>query len=767
MGEEKPEIVLRVAEAFSDDRDQGKVRIPGDALKKLGLKAGDYVEIQGQRTTVAIADRGYISDAGLNIIRMDFITRKNAGVSVGENVTIRPAEVEEAESVVLAPVSNISVKGPTNWLNRLLDRRPVTKGDEVSVNGGLGTGLGGIDELFEDIFMGMNIAPFFGEPLRFVVVSTTPKGYVFISDNTEITISAQSKQALEEAKIRQVSYEDIGGLDDAIAKIREMVEIPLRHPEIFMRLGIEPPKGVLLYGPPGTGKTLLARAVASESGASFYAINGPEIMSKWVGDAEKRLREIFDNAEKNAPAIVFIDEIDAIAPKREESVGEVEHRVVSQLLTLMDGLKGRGNVIVIAATNRPNAIDPALRRPGRFDREIYIGVPDERGRLQILKIHTRRVPLDKSVDLEYLARITHGFVGADIEALVKEAAMNAIRRNMNELNLSESSKIPRSVLEKLYVTLDDFQEALRFVRPSALREVLIERPNVKWEDIGGLEEVKQRLIEAIEWPIKYPEAFKKAGISPPKGILLFGPPGTGKTLLARAVAGETESNFILVKGAEIMSKWVGESEKNVREIFDRAKRVAPCVIFFDEIDAIASTRAIAEENRVDAQVVDTLLSELDGLEPLKNVTVLAATNRIDILDPAILRAGRFDEIIFVPPPDTKEREAIFRVYINKMPVENKEELIKDLAARTEGFVGADIERLTKEAALIALRKIRDNLDKIAKNEMELKITKEDFDRALEIVHPSLTKSQVEEYYAQAAKFYSRGKSIATESKYFG
>ncbi|MEM3829977.1 MAG: CDC48 family AAA ATPase, partial [Conexivisphaerales archaeon] len=664
-----------------------------------------------------------------------------------------------------APLSQANIKN-TDFLSKLLEGRPVTKGDEVSA----GRTASSFDEdIINAIFMSFSNfgVPLFGEPMRFVVINTVPKGYVFISDKTQITIAPQSKQALEEAKIRQVSYEDIGGLDDAVAKIREMVEIPLRHPEIFMRLGIEPPKGVLLYGPPGTGKTLLARAVASESGASFFSINGPEIISKWVGDAEKRLREIFENAEKSAPSIIFIDEIDAIAPKREESTGEVEHRVVSQLLTLMDGLKGRGNVIVIAATNRPNAIDPALRRPGRFDREIYIGVPDEKGRLQILKIHTRKVPLDKEVDLEYLARITHGFVGADLEALVKEAAMNAIRRNMDELNISEDERIPRSVLEKLYLTMEDFREALRFVRPSAMREVLIERPNVRWEDIGGLNAVKQRLVEIIEWPLKYPNAFKAAGISPPKGVLLFGPPGTGKTLLARAVASETESNFILVKGPEIFSKYVGESEKNIREVFDRAKRVAPSIIFLDEIDAIASNREASEENRVEAQVVNALLNELDGLEPLKNVIVLAATNRIELIDPAILRAGRFDEIIFVPPPSLEERKSILRVYLSKMPIANLDKIIDDLAARTEGFVGADIEKLAKDAAMIALRRNFDSMDKINSGEEKVEITPEDFYSALEIVKPSLTKDQVEYYIKQAERLYKRREVAEKQEKYFG
>ncbi|MCW1292826.1 MAG: CDC48 family AAA ATPase [Candidatus Parvarchaeota archaeon] len=766
--DEKPEIVLKVAEAFPEERDRGIVKIPSDALKKLGVKPGDFVEIVGQKSTVAIADRGYITDASLNIARMDFTIRKNAGVSIGENVVIRKldsSEIAEAEVVTLAPLTHSNIK-ESDFLVTLLRGRPLTKGDEISVGR---TASSFDDDFINAIFMSFSNfgVPFFGETLRFLVINTVPKGYVYITENTQINISLQSRQVLEEAKIRQVSYEDIGGLDDAVSKIREMVEIPLRHPEIFMRLGIEPPKGVLLYGPPGTGKTLLARAVASESGASFFSINGPEIISKWVGDAEKRLREIFENAEKNAPSIIFIDEIDAIAPKREESTGEVEHRVVSQLLTLMDGLKGRGNVIVIAATNRPNAIDPALRRPGRFDREIYIGVPDEKGRLQILKIHTRKVPLDKEVNLEYLAKVTHGFVGADLEALVKEAAMNAIRRNIDALNISKDEKIPRNVLENLYVTMSDFEEALRFVRPSAMREVLIERPNVKWEDIGGLDAVKQRLIEVVEWPLKYPNAFKELGISAPKGVLLYGPPGTGKTLLARAVAGETEYNFILVKGPEIFSKYVGESERNIREIFDRAKRVAPSIIFIDEIDAIAASRDGSEENRVESQVVNALLNELDGLEPLKNVIVIAATNRIELIDPAILRAGRFDEIVFVPPPSLEERKSILRVYLSKMPVADKENMIEMLAARTEGFVGADIEKLAKYAALIALRRNIDSIEKINNGEEKIEVKKEDFEAALELVKPSLTKDQVDYYIKQAERFYKSREIVKKEEKYFG
>lgn len=753
---------LKVAEAHQDSIGFNIVKIDTNAMKQIGVRAGDYVEIEGNRKTIAQVDRSYPADLNLRIIRMDGTTRKNAKATVGENVMVRKADVTDADVVNLAPVTNTSIKGGEELVGRLLNGRAVSKGDLVTAGNGNRGGIGSIfgdTDIFDMVFHGGGFpAPIFGMgELRFVVTSTSPKGYAVITEDTEINISTEPVKMTEEARVKHVSYEDVGGISDAVGKIREMVEMPLKHPEIFMRLGISPPKGVLLYGPPGTGKTLLARAVADESEAHFISINGPEVMSKWVGDAEKKLRELFEDAEKNAPAIIFIDEIDAIATKREESMGEVEHRVVSQLLTLMDGLKGRGKVIVIAATNRPNAIDPALRRPGRFDREIMIGVPNEKGRLEILKIHSRNMPMEKSVDLPYLSRITYGFVGADLESLIKEAAMNVIRRNINELNLKENENIPKAALEKLVVRMDDFREAIRFVRPSALREVLIEKPNVTWSDVGGLDRVKAQLMEAVEWPLKHPDAFKKVGIVPPKGILLYGPPGTGKTMLAKAIANETESNFIAIKGPEIYNKWVGESEKKIRDIFDKARQVSPSIIFIDEIDSIAGSRSSFEGNNVSEQVVNQLLTELDGIEPLKNVVVIAATNRIDRIDSAILRSGRFDSIVFVPPPTEKEREAIFKVYVDKMPIEGeKEKLITHLASKSEGYVGSDIERLTKEAGMIALR-----------NDLAAdKISKEDFEKAFDIVKPSLTPDEAKKYEETANKVYSR-KTKAGELTYFG
>ncbi len=759
MEDENFGISLKVAEAQQDDIGKNSVRIGTPWMKQIGIRPGDFVEVEGARKTVAKVERAYPADLNLNIIRMDGTTRKNAKAAIGENVIVRRAAVSEADVVNLAPLTNISIRGGDEIIRHMLEGRVVSKGDVLTVGGGGRSNIGSIfgEDIFS-MFEGAFPSFQFGfSELRFLVTGTAPKGYVMITEGTEISISAEPVKMSQESRIKHVSYEDVGGLSDEVSKIREMVEMPLKHPEIFMRLGITPPRGVLLYGPPGTGKTLLARAVADESDAHFILINGPEVMSKWVGDAEKKLREVFDDAEKNAPSIIFIDEIDAIATKREESIGEVEHRVVSQLLTLMDGLKGRGKVIVIAATNRPNAIDPALRRPGRFDREIMLGVPNERGRLEILNIHTRNMPLDKNVDMKYLAAITHGFVGADLESLIKEAAMNVIRRNINELNIKESENIPKNVLEKLIVRMDDFREALRFVRPSAMREVLVERPSTKWEDVGGLDMVKSQLKEAVEWPLKHPDSFKNIGIVPPKGILLYGPPGTGKTLLARAVANETESNFIAIKGPEIYNKYVGESEKRIREIFDKARQVSPSIIFIDELDSIASVRSSYEGNNSPEQVVNQLLTELDGIEPLKNVVVIAATNRVDKLDPAIMRAGRFDNIVFVPPPDEQGRKAILDVYIKRMPVEgNKEELIEYLAKKTEGYVGADLERLTKEAGMVALR-----------NSIDAdKVTKDDFEKALEIVKPSLTEGDIKKYEEMSKRLYAKKEKMG-ELNYFG
>jgi transitional endoplasmic reticulum ATPase len=603
----------------------------------------------------------------------------------------------------------------------------------------------------EDVNMG------FGglSDIKFAVVNTSPKGAVLITPETSLSVSPEAVE-LEEKKVPDISYEDIGGLGDELSKVRELVELPLKHPEIFERLGVEPPKGILLYGPPGTGKTLLAKAVANEADAYFVSLAGPEIMSKWVGEAEKKLREIFENAEKNAPAIIFIDEVDAIAPKREEAVGEVERRVVAQLLATMDGLKSRGRVVVIAATNRPNDIDPALRRPGRFDREIEIGVPDRKGRLEILKIHTRNMPLTKDVNVDKLVDVTHGFVGADLAALAKEAAMNVLRRLVPDLKLKEGEPLPRELLEKLVVNMNDFKSALRLVRPSLLREVLIETPKVGWDDIGGLEEVKQKLKEAVEWPLKYPKAFTRIGVSPPKGILLTGPPGTGKTLLAKAVAKESEANFISVKGPEIMSKWVGESEKAIREIFRKARQASPCIVFFDELDSIAPRRGMETGARVTEQVIAQLLTEMDGLEELTDVVIIAATNRPDIIDPGLLRPGRFDRIILVTAPDKEARELILKVHTKDMPL-TKDVDIKKLAEETDGYSGADLEAVAREAGIIALR------EDINATEVKSK----HFKKALDAVKPSLSKGDIDAYQRFIDRFHTRKAEMAKEVPYLG
>ncbi len=735
MLKNQEEVRLKVASSRQDDVGKGIVRIDSSVMKKLRIRPGDIVEIEGNRKTVAIADRAYPADLGLDIIRMDGLTRHNVGAGIGEYVKIRKAKVKRADYVKIAPTEkNVLVSIPPEIARKNLLGRAVVKGDIITIGGSTRRRNAFEGSIFEDIFkefMGEFSFPGFGE-LRFVVVDTKPSGPVIISDTTEVEVSPKAIE-LKEMKIPEVTYEDIGGLSDAIKKIREMVELPIKHPEIFKKLGIEPPKGVLLYGPPGTGKTLLAKAVANESDAYFISIAGPEIMSKWVGEAEKKLRDIFEDAQKHSPSIIFIDEIDAIAPKRENVEGEVERRVVAQLLALMDGLKSRGRVIVIAATNRPNDIDPALRRPGRFDREIEIGVPNRKGRLEILKIHTRNMPLAKDVDLKKLADITYGFVGADLAALCKEAAMNVLRRILPEINLKEGQPISTDVLEKLVVTMDDFKEALKVVRPSVMREVLIETPKVGWNDIGDLEEVKQKLKEAVEWPLKNPKVFERMGIRPPKGILLVGPPGCGKTLLAKAVAKESEANFILIKGPEIFSKWVGESERAIREIFRKARQASPSIIFFDEIDAIASARG-RDISGVTEKVVAQLLTEIDGLEELSDVVVIAATNRPDIIDPALLRPGRFDRVIVVPPPNKEARLEIFKIHTKKMPLA-KDVNLEELAERTEGYSGADIEAICREAAMEALR---ENI-----NAKEVK--KKHFEKVLEKIKPSLANVNLEAY----------------------
>ncbi len=706
-GEGRPEIVLRVHEARQRDVGRGKVRIDINMLKKIGAEPGDVVEIEGKRRTAAIAWPSYAEDQGLDIIRMDGLIRKNAGVSIGDKVVVRKADVKPALVVKLAP-SNFSITvdtGFTNYVRRRLLDYPLVEGDTILI-------------------------PVLGQAIPFTVVQTKPTGIVTVRNETSIVIL---ERPVEKSRMPRVTYEDIGGLKNIIQRVRELVELPLRHPELFRRLGIEPPKGILLYGPPGVGKTLLAKAVANETDAYFIAINGPEIMSKFYGESEQRLREIFEEAKKHAPAIIFIDEIDAIAPKRDEVLGEVERRVVAQLLALMDGLESRGEVIVIAATNRPNAVDPALRRPGRFDREIEIPLPDKQGRLEILQVHTRNMPLSRDVDLARLAEITHGYSGADLAALVREAAMHALRRYLPSIDLAQD-RIPSEILEKMRVGMEDFMAAYKEIVPSGLREIYIEVPEVRWDDVGGLREAKQEMREAVEWPLKYPHAFRRLGIRPPRGILLYGPPGCGKTLLAKAAATESGANFIAVRGPEILSKWVGESEKAIREIFRKARQYAPVIVFFDEIDAIAPTRGLGADTHVTERIVSQLLTEIDGIEKLDNVIVIAATNRPDILDPALLRPGRFDKLIYVPPPDKDSRLDILRIHTKDMPLSTDVDL-EELAAKTEGFSGADLEALVREAALQALR------ESLEVSEVSMI----HFEEALKKVRPSISEDMVRFY----------------------
>jgi len=738
---EQPRLVkLKVLEALQDDAYKGIARIDTEVMRALGLKRGDIISIKGDNETVAIVDRSYPADIGEGIIRIDGLTRKNSKTSIGEKVAIKKANVKSAKKISIAPAQQgVMVQGDPETFKTGLLGRAITKGDIISLGGVQRRRdlMHDVEDIFgdlQDLFGGMGFPGFSGfQHVRFSVISTSPNQPVIVTEDTELIINSKAVSAIEE-DVLEVTYEDIGGLQGEIKKIREMVELPLKHPEVFDRLGIEPPKGVLMHGPPGTGKTLLAKAVASESEANFILLNGPEIMSKFYGESEKKVREIFEDAEKNAPSIIFIDEIDAIAPKREEVQGEVERRVVSQLLTMMDGLNSRGKVVVIGATNRVNSLDPALRRPGRFDRELEISVPDKKGRLTILKIHTRNMPLKKNVNLEKLAAKTHGFVGADLESLAKEAAMSVLRKLLPDLNVEGDDEIPQEILEKMIISKDDFEEALKVVRPSAMREVLVETPNVGWNEVGGLEKAKQELKEAVEWPMKYKDSFERLGIVPPKGILLYGPPGTGKTLLAKAVAKESEANFIQVKGPSLLSMWVGKSEEGVRKVFEKARQVSPCIIFFDELDSLAGKRGMEQGAKVTERVLNQMLSEMDGIEDLKNVIVIGATNRPDMLDSALLRPGRFDRILLVDVPDTESRKKILEIHTENTPLA-KDVKMTDLVKKTEGFVGADIESLVKEAGMLALRK-----DIKAKE-----VTKADFEEALMKVKPSVSENTAKRY----------------------
>ena len=725
-------VSLRVAEAEQSDVGRKIARMDPDVAEQLGISAGDALELSslGKKTTV-LHWPAKERDRGKGLVRIDGNLRNRLDVGINDSVDIKKVQAKNAQTVTLAPTEPLRIVGAEGYLGEYLLGSLLSTGDTIPIS-------------------------IMGQRVDLVVISTKPSGPVLITDSTEMIVSEESAKAVQVAKeggVPSISYEDIGGVRNEISRVREMIELPLRHPELFKRLGVEAPKGVLLYGPPGTGKTLLAKAVAHETNANFYTIGGPEIMSKYYGESEEKLRNIFKNAEEKAPSIIFIDEIDSIAPKREEVTGEVERRIVAQLLSLMDGMSTRGKVVVIGATNRINAIDPALRRPGRFDREIEIGVPDKEGRLEILQIHTRGMPLDKDVDLEKIANMSHGFVGADLQSLAKEAAIRALRKVLPEIDLTAES-IPSDTLRKIIVTMDDFTNVLQEMEPSALREVFVEVPNVTWNDIGGLSDVKQELQEAVEWPLKYQSLFTHSDAVPPKGILLYGPPGTGKTLIAKAAAHESEANFISIKGPELLSKWVGESEKGVREVFRKARGAAPCIIFFDEIDAIAPTRGGAgSDSHVTERLISQLLTELDGLEILTNVVIIAATNRPDIIDPALLRPGRFDRLLYVPPPDKESRLQVLRIHTKKKPLADDVK-IDVLADQTEGYTGADIAALASAAVMLALRehvaKYKDPKE-AERTKEELKIHMSHFEEAMKKIRP-LSKQEIDMYKNVSEQF---------------
>ncbi len=732
--EEVDDLQLRVAKAIPSDVGHGRARVPFD--NDLNLKPGDIVEITGEQKTAAIVWRCRPEDANLGIIRVDGIIRKNAGVSLGDKVSIRKVETQPCQKLILSPVMAKQQKvrfgpGIEGFARRGLNKRPVVSGDRIFIPG----------------------MTLFAEALPFQIVKTTPKGIVQVLPDTEIVIKEEPVDEEDESgqPISTISYEDIGGIGEQLQKVREMIELPLKHPILFRRLGIDPPRGVLLHGPPGTGKTLIAKAVASETKANFTSINGPEIISKYYGESEKQLREIFDEAAANSPAIIFIDELDSIAPKREDVSGEVERRVVAQLLTLLDGMQGRDNVIVIGATNRPDAIDPALRRGGRFDRELEIGVPDKHGRSEIIGIHTRGMPISDDFEIEWLLDNTHGFVGADISALVREAAMKALRRYLPEIDLDEE-QIPTEVLEKMEVKMADFKLAIKEIEPSALREIYLEVPEVSWDQVGGLKEVKERLKESIEWPLTRPEMFNHFGINPPRGIVLFGAPGTGKTLIAKAIANEAKANFITIKGPELISKWVGDSEKAVRELFKKAKQSSPSIIFLDEFESIAGVRRsnTGEGSDVMNRVVNQLLSSMDGVESMEGVIVVAATNRPEMIDPALLRSGRFERVLHIPPPDVDSIKAILKIHSEPMPLGKFN--IESFAPQLVNYTGADIEAICREAALISMRAEKKS------------VSKKHFEEAINRVRPTITDEMMDYYNRMEARLTSGLESVRRSSE---
>ncbi|ABC64956.1 CDC48 family AAA ATPase [Erythrobacter litoralis] len=740
---EEKQVRLQVAAARQEESGQGIARMPRSAFQALGITEGDVVEIEGKRTTAAVAMAAYAEDQSLEVVRLDGLQRGNAEAASGEHVKIRAVESRPATRVVFAPASReMRLQGPTQALKRNFFRKPILAGDLVAT-----TGQQPVQNMPPEVRRMFNAPAYALTQIRLSVVSTAPKGIVHIDEDTEVELRAEFEAPRDARAV--VNYDDVGGIDDTIQQLREMVELPLRYPELFTRLGVDPPKGVLLHGPPGTGKTRLAQAVANESDANFSIINGPEIMGSGYGDSEKALREVFENASKNAPAIIFIDEIDSIAPKRDRVAGEAEKRLVAQLLTLMDGLEARANVVVIAATNRPDAIDEALRRPGRFDREIVIGVPDENGRREILGIHTRGMPLGDRVDLRELARMTYGFVGADIAALAREAAIDAVRRIMPRIDLDERT-IPPEVLEELCVTREDFLSALKRIQPSAMREVMVQMPNVGWADIGGVDDAIEKLKEGIELPLKNQEAFRRLGIRPAKGFLLYGPPGTGKTLLAKAVAKEAEANFISMKSSDLLSKWYGESEQQIAKMFRRARSVSPCVVFIDEIDSLVPARGSGQgEPQVTGRVVNTILAEMDGLEELQSVVVIGATNRPALVDPALLRPGRFDELVYVGTPDPKGREHILRIHTGAMPLADDIDLAK-IAKETVRFTGADLEDVVRRAGLAALHRAGAEVKQV---------TGADFAEALEDSRATVTSKMEAEYKKMRGELKKRAARV--------